>query len=211
MDSLEKAVDRIRRQGGRADALTCNLGDLAQVDALAQKIKADYGCLDILVNNAATNPYFGLMEGIDAGRWDKTFDVNLKGPFFMIQKTLTLLSASGRGSIINVSSVNGIRPPVNQGVYSITKAGIIAMTKGLAKELASRKIRVNALLPGLTQTRFSRTLTENDDLLSEACAAIPMARQAQPLEMAGAALFLASDAASYTTGTAIVCDGGMLA
>lgn len=211
IDSLHRVVDRIARQGKKAEAMACNMGDIGAVEALAETISQRYGVLDILVNNAATNPYLGLMEGISPSQWDKTVDVNLKGPFFLIQKTLGLLSASGRGAIINVSSVNGIRPPVNQGVYSITKAGLIAMTQGMAKELASKQIRVNALLPGLTETKFSQALTEDDRMLKEACAGIPLGRQAQPCEMSGAVLYLASDASAYTTGTTIVCDGGMLA
>ena len=210
-EGLERVTDRIISQGNRACVMACNMGDLEAVADLAGKIADKYGALDILVNNAATNPYFGPMAGISPAQWDKTLDVNLKGPFFLIQKILDLLAASGRGSVINVSSVNGIRPPVNQGVYSITKAGLIAMTKGMAKELGPRQIRVNALLPGLTETQFSQALTQDKRLLEEACQAIPLGRQAQPREMAGAVLYLASDASAYTTGTTIVCDGGLLA
>lgn len=211
IDALETVAQKIETQGGKARSLACNLGDLSQLDALCETIQQDYGKLDILVNNAATNPYFGPMTGIDPGRWEKTFDVNLKGPFFLIQKMSPLMAASGRASVINVSSVNGVRPAPMQGVYSITKAAMISMTKGFAKELASRNIRVNALLPGLTETRFSSAITENRDVLDQLCQAIPLGRQAQPSEMAGAALYLAGDAAAYTTGTTIVCDGGMLA
>ncbi len=210
-DSLARVADRIKSQGNKACIMTCNMGDLEAVETLARAIKDQYGALDILVNNAATNPYFGLMEGISPSLWDKTLDVNLKGPFFLIQKTLDLLAASGRGAIINVSSVNGVSPPVNQGVYSITKAGMISMTKGLAKELAPKRIRVNALLPGLTETKLSRALTEDARLLEEACQSIPLGRQAQPREMAGTVLYLASDASTYTTGATIACDGGLLA
>lgn len=208
---LEMVVERIKADGNKAVAMACNIGRLAQIEELVQKIKEKYGRLDILINNAATNPYLGPMEGIDPAMWEKTVDVNLKGPFFLIQKSIDLLTASGRASIINVSSVTGIRPAPMQGVYSITKAAMISMTRGFAKELASKRIRVNAILPGLTQTKLSKALTENEPLLHELCKTIPLGRPAQPDEMVGAVLYLASDASAYTTGTTIVCDGGMLA
>jgi NAD(P)-dependent dehydrogenase (short-subunit alcohol dehydrogenase family) len=184
---------------------------MGQIDSLAAMMKKEHGKLDILVNNAATNPYFGNMDGIDLPRWDKTFDVNLKGPFFLIQKTIDLLAASGKGSVINVSSISGKRPGPFQGVYSITKAAMISMTQGFAKELGLKSIRVNALLPGMTKTRFSAALMENEELLKAVYKMIPLGRHALPDEMAGAALYLASDASSYTTGTCLTCDGGFLA
>lgn len=211
IDSLESVVADIKKAGGSAEAMACNVGDFKQIDALAAAIKDKFGKLDILVNNAATNPYFGDMVGIDEGRWDKTFDVNLKGPFFLIQRCVELLAASGKASVINVSSINGKRPAPMQGTYSITKAALITMSKGLAKELGSKNIRVNALLPGLTKTKFSAALMDSDEIVQEVYKTIPLGRHAVPDEMAGAALFLASDAGSYTTGTCVTVDGGALA
>ena len=179
--------------------------------ALFEQVEVAYGRLDILVNNAATNPYFGPMTGAKEAAWDKTFDVNLKGPFFMIQHAAGLMEKGGGGSIVNVASVNGLRPAVFQGIYSITKAGVIAMTRAYAKELASANIRVNALVPGLTETKFASALIENEEIYSSVLQRIPMQRHAQPDEMAGAVLYLVSDMASFTTGTTIVCDGGALA
>ena len=120
------------------------------------------------------------MTGVDEGVWDKTFDVNLKGPFFMIQKAIPLMKAAGGGAIVNVSSVNGIRPAQFQGVYSITKAAIISMTQAYAKELAPHKIRVNALLPGLTDTKFASALMGQDEIYKYVVAQIPMGRHANP-------------------------------
>ncbi len=211
IQDLQAVVDRITVTGGRAKPAACNMGDMAQISDLVRKINSEHDGLDILVNNAATNPYFGPMGGISPAQWDKTIDVNLKGPFFLIQKTIPLLKASGRASVINVSSVNGLRPSPMQGAYSMTKSALISMTQGFAKELASGNIRVNALLPGLTETKFSKALTEDEHLLKQVCSTIPLKRQGQPVEMAGAALYLASDASSYTTGSCIVCDGGLLA
>jgi len=211
IEGLEGVVSDIREKGGSAEAIACNVGDVDQIDALVAQIREKFGKLDIIVNNAATNPYFGNMDGIDVPRLDKTFDVNLKGPFFLIQRSIELLAASGKASVINVSSINGKRPAPLQGVYSITKAALISMTKGLAKELGARNIRVNALLPGLTKTKFSAALMADDGLLDEVYKTIPLGRHAIPDEMSGAALYLASDASSFTTGTCLTCDGGALA
>ena len=166
--------------------------------------------MDILINNAATNPYFGDMLDADERAWDKTNEVNLKGPFFITQHAARLMEVSRGGAIVNVASINGVRPIPMQGIYSITKAGLISMTKAFAKELAVKNIRVNALLPGLTQTHFSEALIKNESIYKTAIRQIPLGRHAQPSEMAGAVLYLVSDAASYTTGTCIVCDGGKL-
>ena len=210
IEGLEVVREKIVTAGGKAEAVACHLGDLTQIEAMCDHVAKTYGRLDILVNNAAVNPYLGPMTGASPGVFDKTVEVNLRGPFFLIQKTVPLMEKKG-GSIINVASVGGIRPGMFQGIYSITKAGVIAMTKAYAKELASSNIRVNALLPGLTETRFSAALIENKQIYEYALQRIPMKRHAQPEEMAGAVLYLASDAASYTTGTTIICDGGMMA
>lgn len=211
IEGLQKVTEKIRQNGGNADAIPCHAGDLAQIGNLFRKINSACGRLDILINNAATNPYFGDMLNADERAWDKTNAVNLKGPFFMIQHAAGLMEASGGGAIVNVASINAVRPKPMQGIYSITKAGLIAMTKAFAKELAPKNIRVNALLPGLTQTLFSQALMENETIYAGAMQLIPMGRHAQPQEMAGAVLYLVSDAASYTTGACIVCDGGALA
>jgi NAD(P)-dependent dehydrogenase (short-subunit alcohol dehydrogenase family) len=137
--------------------------------------------------------------------------VNLKGPFFMIQKAIPLMQMAGKGAVVNVSSVNGIRPAVFQGVYSITKGALITMTQAFAKELAPHHIRVNSLLPGFTDTQFSSVLMQNKEIYDMVVAQIPLKRHAEPMEMAGAVLYLVSDAASYTTGACIPCDGGLLA
>ena len=210
LDALKDVAVKIEKSGGIAVPIACHMGKQDQIDDLFREVKDRFGRLDILVNNAATNPYFGDMLGADEGVWDKTNDVNLKGPFFMIQHAAKLMTETGGGSIVNVSSINGIHPAPFQGIYSITKAGLISMTKAYAQELASANIRVNALLPGITETKFASALFTNDDIYRYALERVPMNRHAQPMEMTGAVLYLVSDAASYTTGTCIVCDGGML-
>lgn len=210
-DALRRVEKEIAQAGGTAKSIACHVGEMEQIHDLFQAITACYPRLDILVNNAGTNPFFGDVLGVDEKAWDKTCDVNLKGFFFMSQNAAKLMRKTGGGSIVNVASVNGIRPGPLQGVYSITKAGIIAMTKSFAKELAPYHIRVNALLPGLTNTKFSAALTQNPEILKALLPTIPMGRMANPEEMAGAVLYLVSDAASYTTGICLTVDGGMLA
>jgi len=211
IEGLQAVEKKITENGGKAESIACHMGQLDKIESLFKEVKDRHGKLHILVNNAATNPYFGEMTGADEGAFDKTFEVNVKGPYFMIQHAARLMTESGGGSIVNVASINGIRPAPMQGIYSITKAAMISMTKAYAKELAPKGIRVNALLPGLTETKFANALIANDDIYRWALEGIPMGRHAQPDEMAGAVLYLVSDASSFTTGTHIICDGGALA
>jgi NAD(P)-dependent dehydrogenase (short-subunit alcohol dehydrogenase family) len=211
LESLRAVKDKIEQNGGQSEAMACHTGNLDQIAQLFEKVKNTCGRLDILINNAATNPYFGNMLDADEKAWDKTNEVNLKGPFFIIQHAARLMEISQGGAIVNVSSINGVRPMPMQGIYSITKAALISMTKAYAKELGPKNIRVNALLPGLTQTHFSQVLIDTESIYKIALQQIPLGRHAQPSEMAGAVLYLVSNAASFTTGTCIVCDGGNLA
>ena len=210
-DALKGVAEKIAGRGGKADVMACHVGDRKQIEGLIDQIRQRYGKLHILINNAATNPYFGEMIGADEGIWDKTFDVNLKGPFFLIRHAVGLMTESGGGSIVNVSSVNGVKPAPYQGIYSVTKAGLISLTQAYAKELAARNIRVNALLPGLVDTHFSKAIMDNEAIHEYAVRMIPMNRHAVPREIAGAVLYLVSDAASFTTGASFVVDGGALA
>lgn len=211
IEGLRCVEEAITRAGGAAESIACHVGELPQIAELFAEIDRRHGRLDILVNNAGTNPFFGDVLSADERAWDKTLNVNLKGSFFMSQHAARLMQKGGGGSIVNVASVNGVRPALFQGIYSITKAGLIAMTQAFAKELAPSGIRVNALLPGLTDTKFSAALTQNPEILKAVLPTIPMGRIAGPEEMAGAVLYLVSDAASYTTGSCLTVDGGMLA
>lgn len=211
LEGLQSVAEKIAQNGGKADPIACHMGELDRIDQLFVKLAEKYEKLDILVNNAATNPFFGEMAQVTESVWNKTLDVNLKGPFFMIQKAIPLMEKAGGGSIVNVASINAKSPAPLQGVYSMTKAAMVSMTKAYAKELAVRKIRVNALLPGLTETKLAGALFNNKNIYDGAIQMIPMGRHAVPEEMAGAVLYLVSEAASFTTGTSIVCDGGALA
>ena len=207
----EAVVDDIVAAGGSAAALACHIGELDQIEALFAKVREKHGRLDVLVNNAAANPYFGSILKTDPTAFQKTVDVNIRGYFFMSTHGARLMIENGGGSIINVASVNGVNPANFQGIYSITKAAVISMTKAFAAECAEAGVRCNALLPGLTDTKFASVLVNTPAILQRALAHIPMRRVAQPSEMAGAVLYLASAASSYTTGAIVNVDGGYLA
>ncbi|MBK4734819.1 SDR family oxidoreductase [Noviherbaspirillum pedocola] len=210
LDGCETVAAAIRADGGSAEAVACHIGEMEQIERLQREVETRHGRLDILVNNAATNPYFGHIVDTDLGAFQKTLDVNIRGYFFMSAAAAKLMAKNGGGSIINVASVNGVTPGALQGIYSITKAAVISMTKAFARECAPQKVRVNALLPGATDTKFASALFHDPVKLEGALARIPMGRIAEPSEMAGAVLYLASDAASYTTGVALNVDGGYL-
>ncbi|WOT06890.1 SDR family oxidoreductase [Shewanella youngdeokensis] len=210
IEGCQAVVDDILTNGGSAEAIACHIGEMEQIESIFAKIEQQHGKLDILVNNAAANPYFGHILETDLRAFEKTVDVNIRGYFFMSTLGAKLMKHNNGGSIVNVSSINGVTPGDFQGIYSITKAAVISMTKAFAKECAQFNIRVNALLPGATDTKFASTLVNNPKILELAMAHVPMKRVAQPDEMAGTVLYLVSDAASYTTGTSINVDGGYL-
>ncbi len=210
LEGCQRVADSINAGGDRATAMACHIGEPEQITALFAAVRETFGRLDILVNNAATNPQFGSVLDVDLSAFQKTVDVNIRGYFFMSVEAGRLMREHGGGSIINVASINGVSPGIFQGVYSMTKAAVVNMTKAFAKECAGFNIRCNALLPGLTDTRFASALVENQAILKTALAQIPLNRVAQPDEMAGAVLYLASAASSYTTGTALNVDGGFL-
>jgi NAD(P)-dependent dehydrogenase (short-subunit alcohol dehydrogenase family) len=211
----QEGVDAVARAiveaGGRAVGIACHAGKAAQVDALFARIQAEFGRLDILVNNAATNPYFGPMVDATEDAYDKTFEVNCKGYFLMAQRAARMMVDQGGGSIINIASIEGLTPSPMMGVYSMTKAAVIMLTKALAKELGCAGVRCNCVCPGLTDTKFAAVLVNTPEIHEHYVQRAPMGRHAQPEEMVGAALYLASDAASYTTGAVITCDGGTAA
>ena len=209
-ESCQMVVDNIINAGGSAEAMACHIGEMAQIEAIFAQIEAKHGRLDILVNNAATNPHFGAIVDTDVNAFQKTVDVNIRGYFFMSSYGAKLMAKNGGGAIVNVASVNGVIPGLFQGIYSITKAAVMSMTQAFAKECAPMNVRVNALLPGFTDTKFASALTKNVQIMEQLLSHVPMRRIAQPEEMAGAVLYLVSPAASYTTGVCLNVDGGYL-
>ncbi|WP_339512446.1 SDR family oxidoreductase [Pseudomonas sp. RL_15y_Pfl2_60] len=210
IDGCQAVADAIIAEGGKATAIACHIGEMEQIQNVFAQIREQFGRLDILVNNAATNPQFCNVLDTDLSAFQKTVDVNIRGYYFMSIEGGKLMKQNGGGSIINVASINGVSPGEFQGIYSVTKAAVISMTKVFAKECAQFGIRCNALLPGLTDTKFASALTKNDSILKVALQRIPLKRVADPSEMAGTVLYLASDASSYTTGVALNVDGGFL-
>ena len=208
-EGLDAVAAAIQAEGGNALPIATHAGKPEAVAELFSRAVAEFGAVHGLVNNAATNPYFGPMLGIAEPAWDKTFEVNLKGYFHAIREFAG--KVAGAGSVVNVASVAGLRAAPLQGVYGMTKAAVVSMTQSLAVELGSVGIRVNAIAPGLVETRFAATLVADEELRSHFTDRTALGRHAQPDEIAGAAVYLLSDAASYMTGQVMVLDGGMTA
>ncbi len=209
IEGLRGVAEEIVAHGGDATPIACHVGHRNQrEDMLDQALRA-YGKVDILVNNAATNPHFGPMLGIDEAAWDKTFEVNVKGYFGMIQLVAGhLQERKAKGSIVNIASVVGLMGAPMQGVYAMTKSAVISMTRTLAMELGAAGIRVNAIAPGLIETKFAQVLVDNDEIRSSIVNKTALGRVGQPRDIAGGAVFLASDESDYLTGDVMVIDGG---
>ena len=194
----------------RAIALACHTGKAEDVEAMFARAVDKFGRVDGLVNNAATNPYFGPLIDTPDAAIDKTFEVNVKGYLYCARALVKhARTRGGGGAIVNIASIAGLRAAVMQGIYGATKAAVISMTQTLASELGGSGIRVNAIAPGLVETRFASALVNNPQILERVVSRTPLGRHAQPPELAGAAVYLLSDAASFTTGTTLVVDGGV--
>ena len=209
IEGCRAVAEAITAAGGSAEPFACHIGDMDQIAAIFEHIKATHGRLDILVNNAATNPYFGHILDTDLGSFEKTLDVNIRGYFFMSVEAGKMMRDQRKGAIVNTASVNALEPGDCQGTYSITKGAVVNMTRAFAKECAPLGIRVNAIAPGWTRTKFAGALLDSEPHYNAIMARLPIQRPAEPSEMAGAVLYLVSDAASYTTGELLVVDGGL--
>jgi NAD(P)-dependent dehydrogenase (short-subunit alcohol dehydrogenase family) len=208
-DGLDEVAKEIQDAGGQALAVTAHNGQKDALHTLVKTTIDTFGRIDILVNNAATNPHFGTLLDAEDSLWQKTIEVNIMGNMWLTQAVVPHMRRQGGGKIINVASINGLRPGRMQGIYSMTKAAVINLTQTLAMELADDDIQVNAIAPGLVKTKFASAIWGNDELLNEILRRTPAKRIGTPDDIAGIALYLASPASDYATGQVFVVDGGV--
>jgi NAD(P)-dependent dehydrogenase (short-subunit alcohol dehydrogenase family) len=207
--ALDAVANEIQESGGTALAIAAHAGEEEALESLVEKSLSAFGAIDILVNNAATNPHFGPLLEATPAQWDKIMQVNLRGAYLLCRLVVPGMRARGGGSIINMASVEGLRPSKGLGVYSVSKAALIMLTQALAQELGPDGIRVNALAPGLIKTDFSAALWQTPAIAEAATARTPARRIGDPEDVVGAALFLASPASAYLNGAVITIDGGL--
>jgi dehydrogenase/reductase SDR family protein 4 len=207
-EALEEVRKGIETAGGEAFVIPTHMGDMEGINRLVQGTLDKYGTIDILVNNAATNPIFCSTGEVEEPAFDKIMEVNVKGVFFLTQQVGKVMCDKGSGSVVNVSSEAAFCPTPFLGVYSISKSAVNMLTKVFAQEWGMKGVRVNAIAPGLVKTHFSEALWGNEAILQTAIGSIPLGRMAEPEEMVGLAIYLASDASAYMTGQVILIDGG---
>ena len=209
-ESCDKVADSIRSSGGLATAMQCHAGNMDDIEKLFAEINSQFGRLDVLINNGGTNPYFGSVLGADVGAFDKTVEVNFRGPYFMSARAVELMKNNGGGSIVNIASVNAFRASATQAIYSATKAAMVSMTQSFAMECGEFGVRVNALCPGLTDTKMTAVFKQDSRALAEVVGKYPIQRIAQPEDMVGAVLLMATDAGACMTGQTIIVDCGAM-
>ncbi|MEM6730974.1 MAG: glucose 1-dehydrogenase [Myxococcota bacterium] len=203
LDAVASTID------GAVVPKACHIGDPDAIASLLDWAETNVGQVNVLVNNAATNPHFGPMFSIDGGAWEKTFQVNVRGTYLLSKGVAERLVATGSpGSVVNVTSVLGITASPLMGVYGMTKASIISMTKTLSMELGTTGVRFNAIAPGLVETKFAQALLSNEELSNRFLQRTPLQRHGKPEDIVGPAVFLASDASRYMTGQVLSVDGG---
>ncbi|MEO9254698.1 MAG: glucose 1-dehydrogenase [Tepidiformaceae bacterium] len=211
-EALEESVNAVKATGRKGIAVPTNVRDMDALQNLVNETKRQLGRIDILVNNAATNPVFGPIANMDERAWDTVMNTNVKSAFFLSKMVRAAILEHGEGgAIVNVSSTGGLRASGGLGGYSVSKAAVIMLTQVCAKEWGPDGIRVNCIAPGLIKTDFSRALWDNEAILKNSVAGSPLKRIGDPDEMAGAVVYFSSPASSFTTGQTLVLDGGGLA
>ena len=208
-EAVDAVAAKFRAESIEAIGIACNVGHMEQVPDLVEGTLKAFGRVDVLVNNAGTNPHFGPINTADLGAWDKIMDVNLKGPFELGRQFHPHMKAGGGGAIINIASVVGYTPGENMGVYSISKAALMMLTKVTAREYGKDGIRVNAICPGFVKTKLSKAIFDNPAALKGILQRQSVGHQGMPEDIAGLALLLASDAGRFIAGQSILADGGM--
>lgn len=208
-EGVQVVADEVIAAGGQALAIQAHVGRPDDLTALVKQTIETYGRVDIAVNNAGTNPHFGPLLTADEGQWDKILDTNATGCFRMCKAIVPHMEDQGGGKIINMASVAGLQPSPGMGIYSISKAAVIMLTQVLARELGPSNIQVNAIAPGVIRTRFSQLLWQTPQIAEPILAHLPIARFGEPEDVAGLALFLASPASDYVTGSVFLVDGGL--
>lgn len=209
-EAVDAVAEAFRADGLEAHGIACHVGDESQLHALVDATVEKYGGVDILVNNAATNPFYGPLTKVDSETFEKIMNTNVKSCHVLGNKVYPIMKSRGGGSIINISSVGGIKAPDGIAIYGVSKAALIMLTQVQAKEWGPDGVRVNAICPGLIKTKFSAALWQNEQLLKMVERNVPARRIGEPDEMAGLAVYLASDASTYCTGGAYLADGGFL-
>ena len=213
-DACQVTADEINHKyegkSGRAIVIPCNISDTTALQMLVDETRAQLGKIDILVCNAATNPYFGSIQNIPEKAIDKLMDNNIKSNILLCQMVIPEMVEREEGSIIIISSVGGLKASTVIGGYNVTKAADIMIVKNLAAEFGKHNVRTNAIAPGLFRTDFAKALWENPDILKASTAGCPMRRIGEPDEIGGAAVFLASQAGSFVNGHTLVVDGGVM-
>jgi NAD(P)-dependent dehydrogenase (short-subunit alcohol dehydrogenase family) len=207
-EAVDQVANKLKEDGYDALGVACHVGAEDQLKVLVEKTINAYGGVDILVNNAATNPSYGPLDTMESTLFDKIMAINAKAPFLLANLCYPIMKKRGGGSIINIASVEGMKPSAGLGLYSVSKSALIMLTKSQAVEWGTVGIRSNTICPGLIKTKFSAALWQNEKILDQVTRHLPAARMALPDEMAGLACFLASDASSYCTGSVFTADGG---
>ena len=210
-EELEATARAINDEGGEATPIAAHAAREEAIDSLVDQVMERYGRIDILVNNAATNVAFAQLADLEIAAWDKTIETNLRGPFIVTQKVVNRYMKAHGGNIINLCSVAGFRGDPNMGAYSVSKAALVMLTRVQARELGAYGIRVNGIAPAVIKTKFSKVLYETDEIRQHAESQAALGRVGEWNEVAGTAVYLASDASAYVTGSIALVDGGTLA
>lgn len=207
-EAVDEKANQLKSQGYEATGIACNVGNISELPSLVEKTVEKYGTIDILVNNAAVNPVFGPVHETSLEAFDKIMNVNVKAPYELCRLCFPYLRASSSASVINISSVGGISPEAGLGIYSVSKAALLSLTKVFAKDWGTSEIRVNAICPGLIETKFSQALWSDDKTMGRILQQLAIKRSGTSAEIGLMALFLAASASSYTTGSVFTADGG---